>query len=97
MSHVSFIDQLEYVNRAAWTVYNANPLHIKKFNMSPSDISLLFEALQRNSVQYILIGGFAMAFHGHVRATKDVGLWIKNEPINMDRFKKRLLKWVSKK
>lgn len=91
MSHVSFIDQLEYVNRAAWMVYNANPLHTKKFNMSPSDISLLFEALQRNDVQYILIGGFAMVFHGHVRATKYVDLWIKNEPTNMERLKKALV------
>lgn len=59
--------------------------------MSPSDIVLLFESLQRNQVQYILIGGFAMAFHGHVRATKDIDLWIKNEPANMDRLKRALV------
>lgn len=91
MQKPSFIEQLGYVNHAAWTIYNGNPLHTKKINMSPSDIVLLFESLQRNHVKYILIGGFAMAFHGHVRATKDIDLWIKNEPANMDRLKSALV------
>ena len=91
MQKSSFIEQLGYVNHAAWTIYNANPLHTKKINMSPSDIVLLFESLQHNHVKYILIGGFAMAFHGHVRATKDIDLWIKNEPANMDRLKSALV------
>ena len=32
-----------------------------------------------------------MAFHGHVRATKDIDLWIRNEPGNMDRLKTALV------
>jgi predicted nucleotidyltransferase len=91
MQRTSFIEQVSNVNQAAWTVYNANPLHTKKVNMSPADIVSLFESLQRNKVQYILIGGFAMAFHGHVRATDDIDLWIKNEPANMDNLKRALV------
>lgn len=54
MRRASFIDQLEYVNGVAWTMYNANPLHVKKINMSPTDIARLFNALAQNKVKYIL-------------------------------------------
>lgn len=91
MRRASFIDQLEYVNGVAWTMYNANPLHVKKINMSPTDIASLFNALAQNKVKYILIGGFAMAFHGHIRATMDIDLWIRNDPENMEALKKALV------
>src|SRR5690606_27836561 len=91
MRSTSFIGQLEQVNQAAWTVYNSNPLHPKKIDMTPSAITRLFRSLQQNNVKYLLIGGFAMAFHGHVRATLGIDLWIRNDPDNMKSLKKSLV------
>ena len=91
MPGASFIEQVENINRAAWAMYNANPVHLKKIKMSPADIGRLFEVLAQNRVKYILIGGFAMAFHGHVRATMDIDLWVRNDPGNMEALKKALV------
>src|SRR5690606_8253250 len=91
MRSTSFIGQLEQVNQAAWAMYNSNPLQPKKIDMTPSDITRLFRSLQQNNVKYLLIGGFAMAFHGHVRATLGIDLWIRNDPDNMKSLKKSLV------
>ncbi len=33
-------------------------------------------------VRYLVVGGFAVGFHGHVRYTKDIDLWIDAGPEN---------------
>jgi hypothetical protein len=38
------------------------------------DIQGIFEALDREGVEYLVIGGVAVGFHGFVRATKDVDI-----------------------
>ncbi len=42
-------------------------------------------ALNREGVRYLLIGGYAVAFHGYPRATKDLDLWIEASPENAAR------------
>ncbi len=42
-------------------------------------------ALNRHRVRYLLIGGYAVAFHGYPRATKDLDLWIEANPENAAR------------
>ncbi len=42
-------------------------------------------ALNRHRVRYLLIGGYAVAFHGYPRATKDLDLWIEASPENAAR------------
>ena len=32
--------------------------------------------LNANSVRYLVVGGYAVAFHGHPRYTKDLDVWI---------------------
>jgi len=39
-------------------------------------------ALNRHGVRYLLIGGYAVAFHGYPRATKDLDLWLEASPEN---------------
>lgn len=34
--------------------------------------------LNKNQVQYIMVGGFAVNLHGHTRTTKDADLWLKD-------------------
>ena len=42
-------------------------------------------ALNRHRVRYLLIGGYAVAFHGYPRATKDLDLWVESSPENAAR------------
>ena len=40
------------------------------------DFSDLFVALNENIVEYLVVGAHALAAHGHVRATKDIDVWV---------------------
>jgi predicted nucleotidyltransferase len=85
------IDNLIQVNEFAWALFNSNSENAVKRNMSTKDLQAVIGNLEKNKVQYLLIGGFAMAFHGHVRATDDIDLWIKNTPENMRNLKQALV------
>jgi hypothetical protein len=50
------------------------------------DITLLARTLQRHKVEYVLIGGAAMAVHGFPRMTKDVDLFLPVDPKNNKRL-----------
>jgi len=46
----------------------------------------VIELLNKNSVRYLVVGGYALAFHGHPRYTKDIALWIDNSLENAERL-----------
>lgn len=56
----------------------------------PSDVLSLAKALSKHQVQYVIIGGAAMAFHGFPRMTKDIDLLIPVDPENNRRLLKAL-------
>jgi hypothetical protein len=37
-------------------------------------------------VQYLVVGGYAVAFHGHPRYTKDLDIWVWIDPANAERM-----------
>ena len=41
-----------------------------------------WKALNNNNVPYIMVGGFAMRFHGYNRNTDDLDMWLKDDPQN---------------
>ena len=43
------------------------------------------ECLNRRTVDYLLVGGHAVAFHGWPRFTKDIDFWIRPTPDNAQR------------
>ena len=43
-------------------------------------------AFVKNGVEFLVIDGYAVAFHGHVRLTKDVDLFIQPSPENAKRI-----------
>lgn len=59
--------------------------------LSTPELRELIKNLELHNVKYILIGGFAMAYYGNIRATNDIDLWIKNAPENMDRLRVALM------
>lgn len=46
------------------------------------DVFLLIEKLEKHGAEYVLIGGYALAFNGLVRQTGDVDILVKNSPGN---------------
>ena len=44
-------------------------------------------AFEQVGLEYVLIGATAMGFHGLVRATEDVDLFIRATPRNVERLK----------
>jgi len=54
------------------------------------DVALLAKALRDNGVEYVVIGGAAMALHGFPRMTKDIDLFLPVDPENNARLLKAL-------
>lgn len=54
--------------------------------MSELDIRGILEALTREGVEFLVIGGVAVGFHGYVRATKDVDVVPAPNPSNLERL-----------
>ena len=46
------------------------------------DFKEFFESLNKNDVRYLVVGAYAVAFHGHPRYTKDIDVWIEATPEN---------------
>jgi predicted nucleotidyltransferase len=46
------------------------------------DFKEFVKSLNDNNVRYLIVGGYAVAFHGHPRYTKDLDVWIDLSPEN---------------
>lgn len=44
------------------------------------------KSLNKNKVKFIIVGAYALAFHGIIRATKDFDIWIDNSKKNAKYF-----------
>lgn len=51
------------------------------------EIIRLWETLNKNNTEYIMVGGFATNLHGFARITSDVDLWIKDTIENRKRLR----------
>ena len=56
----------------------------------PPDFKDFLRSLNANRVEYLLIGGHAVAYHGYPRPTGDMGVWIAIAPENAERVVKAL-------
>ncbi|HAG83052.1 MAG TPA: hypothetical protein DCL61_18290 [Cyanobacteria bacterium UBA12227] len=54
--------------------------------MLNQDFKEFIEFLNKYKVRYLVIGGYAVALHGHPRYTKDLDIWIEMEPKNAQRL-----------
>lgn len=48
----------------------------------------VLRAFEREGLEYVLIGAAAMGFHGLVRATEDLDIFIRATPDNVERLKR---------
>ena len=49
------------------------------------DFKELLLAFNGHDVEYLIVGAHALAAHGHVRATKDLDLWVRPETSNAEK------------
>ena len=49
------------------------------------DFKELLLAFNAHHVEYLIVGAHALAAHGHVRATKDLDLWVRPDASNAQR------------
>lgn len=50
----------------------------------PPDFSAFLRLLNEHEVRYLLIGGYAVGYHGYVRATADMDIWVPRERANSE-------------
>ena len=56
----------------------------------PPDFREFLRFLDAERVEYLLIGGYAVAFHGYPRTTEDMDIWVASNPENSRRIVKAL-------
>ncbi len=55
------------------------------------DLLSFWQALNKNQVKYIMVGGFAVNMHGYIRATKDADMWINDSVENRKNLRQAFL------
>ena len=58
------------------------------------DYAEFIRTLNEHRVRYLVIGGYAVAFHGHARATDDVDVLIERSEANIRRIERALLEFA---
>jgi len=57
----------------------------------PPDFKDFLNLLNENDVRYLLIGGYAVGYHGYPRATADMDVWISVDPSTAERMVKVMM------
>lgn len=52
----------------------------------PPDFKEFLRSLNSKGVEYLVIGGYAVGYHGYPRATVDLDVWVAVSPKNADRI-----------
>jgi predicted nucleotidyltransferase len=59
-------------------------------NMNVESFMAVLKSLHEHEVEYILVGGLAVIFHGVSRVTKDLDFFVKRNPQNIEKLKRAL-------
>ncbi len=54
------------------------------------DFEELLKSLEENRVDYMIVGGYAVAYHGYPRFTKDIDIFYDASPENVTRLRNAL-------
>lgn len=57
-------------------------------NIFNIDFLEFLELLEKNKIEFLLVGGYAVVLHGYVRSTGDMDLWIERTDENYQKLKK---------
>ena len=72
----------------AKTIYEANPAHtrLNAMDLSNQEVQDFLRSLHQHEVRYMLVGGVATTYYGHVRMTMDLDLWVQDTAENKARL-----------
>lgn len=72
----------------AKAIYEANPAHecLDAMDLSNQEVQDFLRSLHIHEVRYMLVGGVATTYYGHVRMTMDLDLWVEDTAENKDRL-----------
>ena len=72
----------------ARNLFLANPKNTKPklVDIAHPEVLNFLKELHLNKVRYLLVGGMATTFHGYVRTTQDLDLWVDNATENKERL-----------
>ena len=59
------------------------------------DFQDFLKLLNDHRVEYMVVGGYAVAFHGYPRFTKDIDIFYRPSAENADRIRAALLRFAS--
>lgn len=57
------------------------------------DFEELLQLFAKHQVEYMIVGGYAVAFHGHPRFTKDLDIFYRASPDNVTRLRNALVEF----
>ncbi len=52
----------------------------------PPDFKEFLRSLSSHGVEYLVVGGYAVVYHGFTRATGDLDVWVCTDPPNAERL-----------
>lgn len=52
----------------------------------PQDFKEFLKLLSKHRVRFLVVGGYAVSFHGYSRYTGDIDVWVEVAPDNADRI-----------
>lgn len=61
------------------------------FMNTQSDFEELLKLFEENKVEYMIVGGYAVAFYGYPRFTKDIDIYFRLDNSNISRIKNALV------
>ena len=62
--------------------------------MDRDELLRVLRAFEAEGLEYVLIGATAMGFHGVIRATEDVDLFVRATPDNIERLRRAAARGV---
>lgn len=69
-----------------WRLFGNSPVaHWRGHMLLNQDFRDLFVELNAHGVDFLVVGAHALAVHGHVRATKDLDVWVRPSAENAPR------------
>ena len=69
------------------------PTPSEEISLLNPDYRDILSAFAVEKVEYLLVGAYALAAHGFVRATGDIDLWVRPDPANAERVLRALARF----
>ena len=74
-------------------IHDPDPRDSSPMKDLPVDFRDFLVALFDAGARFVVVGGYAVAFHGHVRATKDLDVYVEPEPKNSLKVERALVEF----